>query len=177
MADAWKAWEGGHEAWEGAHRTSGQPMTDIIAMLRKVKLELVSQDLSSHISEEAFTSKLLRGSGPPRKDQHQVVSHAVGALKSEAVEAVVNTMYGRHHEGERRLDGAWKPGLRPRGPPLPRTRAWSQNYRRPGGRFQPSGRWQAGGCPSNPRRTYFQDDAEYQDGEDLESYHEEQDLA
>ena len=48
MADAWKA-------WETAHRATGQPMTDFIAMLRKIKLELVTQDQLSHISEEGFT--------------------------------------------------------------------------------------------------------------------------
>ena len=111
-----------------------------------------------------------------KKDQHQVVSHAGGVLKSEAVEAVLKTMYGRHHEGERRLDGAWRPGLRPRGPPPPRTPAWSQNPWGPGGRFQSGGRGPAGRYPSNPRRTYLQDDAEYQDGEEVKSEQEEHDL-
>ena len=36
MADDWKA-------WVSAYRTPGQPMTDCIAMLRKVNLELVTQ--------------------------------------------------------------------------------------------------------------------------------------
>ena len=154
MADAWKV-------GDVARRVPGQPMTDFIATLRKIKLGLVTQDQLSHISEEGFTSKLLRATGLPKKDQHQVVSHAGGVLKSEAVEAVLKTMYGRHHESERRLDGVWKPGLRPRGPPPPRTPAWSQNPQGPGGRFQSGARGPAGRYPSNPRRTYLQDDAEY----------------
>ena len=41
MADAWKA-------WEGAHRAPGQPMTDFIAMLRKIKLARDSGPAVSH---------------------------------------------------------------------------------------------------------------------------------
>ena len=49
MADAWKA-------WGSAHRLTEQPMNDFIAMLRRTKLELVTQDQSSYISDEAFTT-------------------------------------------------------------------------------------------------------------------------
>ncbi|MDA8582720.1 hypothetical protein N9L68_00775 [bacterium] len=136
----------------------------------------MTQDQSSHISEEASTSELLRRSGLPRKDQHQVVSHAGVTLKSEAVEAVLKTMYGRHHDGQkvgRRLEaGAASP--------------WSSasavlrmvlELSWPGGRFQPSSRGQAVRHPSNPRPTYLQGGAEYQDGQDFGSEHEEQDFA
>ena len=41
-------------------------MTDYIAMLTNIELELVTQDQLTHINEEAFTSKLLRGSNLPK---------------------------------------------------------------------------------------------------------------
>ena len=66
------------------------------------------------LSDEAVASQVLCCSGLPTREQTQVVSHAGGVLASELVEPMLKSMYGRHHEGERKLGLAWKPGLRPR---------------------------------------------------------------
>ena len=77
--------------------------------------------------------------GPPvsalqLRDQGQVLSHAGCTLASEPIEAILKSMYGRHHEGERKLGLPWKPGLRPRQPQRPQ---WAQSAcRGPDGRFQ-----------------------------------------
>ena len=73
-------------------------MADWIGTLKKLKLELKEQDTTT-LSDEAVASKVLRCSGLSHRDHSQVLSHAGGTLSSEAVEAILKSMYGRHHEG------------------------------------------------------------------------------
>ena len=73
-------------------------MADWIGTLKKIKLELKEQDTTT-LSDEAVASKILRCSGLPSREQTQVLSHAGGVLASEPVEAMLKSMYGRHHEG------------------------------------------------------------------------------
>ena len=89
-------------------------MADWITTLRKLKLELREQDTTT-LSDEAVASKVLRGSGLSYKEQYQILPHAGGQHASEPIEAVLKSMYGKHHEGERKLGHGhqWRAGLRP----------------------------------------------------------------
>ena len=108
-----------YAAWDAARRKHGQSMDEWIVYLRKVKLELETQDTSVVITSKMLASKMLRGAGLIAEKRAQVLFNCGGVYDPDRLETVLRVSFPRVHEQERRA--VVPSGRRSSGPPSARS--------------------------------------------------------
>ena len=102
-----------YRAWETAHRNHGEPMDMWLSRLLRIKTELETQDTQLKISDRQWASKMLRGTGLPRKGKAQVLFNAGGKLDPRRIEGVLRITY-HGIAGQERSEGKVMPRREPR---------------------------------------------------------------
>ena len=109
-----------------------------ITYLRVTKMEVEQEDRSTVISDEMLGSKMLRGSGLPRKERAQVYRNCGGTTESKRVETILRVTYPDLAAQERRT--GLVPDRVPKKPFVRRSHEASDRGRRhpPTGKFSKS---------------------------------------
>ena len=91
-----------HEKWESIRRLPGQSIADYINHLKKLKLELLTEDKEKVISAKEWGRKLLRCANLTQEQQSQVFLFAGAVYNALRIEAVMRKMFARIGDAERR---------------------------------------------------------------------------
>ena len=143
-----------YRAWETAHRAHGEPMDMWLSRLLRVKTELETQDTQLTISDRQWASKMLRGTGLPRKDKAQVLFNAGGKLDPKRIEGVLRITY-HGIAGQERTEGKVMPRRESR--PSGHGHRGRSSFK---GSHKHRGTYQADQCPDEVEEDQSEDDDE-----------------